>query len=61
MADKIVTVENVEYHLSDDDYNKMIKFLEDNATAVIEKELVVDIEPTDGVHTVTKEEDEEEE
>jgi hypothetical protein len=61
MSDHVVRLEDVEYHIADDKkYEELVKFLEDNSDVVIEKDeeeddkdLLIEIEKTDGVHTKT--------
>jgi hypothetical protein len=61
MSDHVVVAGNSEYHIGDQKkYDELIDFLEANAEVVVErdeeenKDLLIEIEQTDGVHTGPK-------
>lgn len=62
MSDHVVIAGSSEYHISDQKkYDELIDFLEANAEVVVErdveeenKDLLIEIEQTDGVHTGSK-------
>jgi len=70
MSDHVIRLEDIEYHIADEKkYKELVKFLEDNSEIVIEKEaeideedkdLLIEIEKTDGIHTTTLVEEAEE-